>query len=396
MDDFELETLLNDLESDRVERKASTSDRGKIRETICAFANDLPNYQVSGVIFIGVKDDGTCANLPITDDLLKTLSDMRSDGNILPFPTIFVQKRILSGCELAVIIVEPSYSPPVRYNGRVCIRVGPRRATATREEESRLSEKRRSKDLPFDIQPIPMATLNDFDLELFNEYLRASLPIDVIEENQRSLEQQLASVRFTTAVSPFYPTNLGLLVIGQDPRQYISGNYIQFLRIDGLELGDPIRDQKEINGPISLILRRLDEIFQAHIFIETDLTKDIVEIQQPDYPLVALRQLAINAVLHRNYETSNAPVRITWFNDRIEIQNPGGPFGQVTRENFGQAGITDYRNPNLAEALKNLGYVQRFGYGIPLARRELSKNGNPEPEFLVEDSYVCVIIRRAI
>ena len=59
-----------------------------------------------------------------------------------------------------------------------------------------------------------------------------------------------------------------------------------------------------------------------------------------------------------------------WFWDRIEIQNPGGPYGQVTRANFGMPGITDYRNPHIAEAMKNLGYVQRFGVGISLARKE--------------------------
>jgi ATP-dependent DNA helicase RecG len=85
---------------------------------------------------------------------------------------------------------------------------------------------------------------------------------------------------------------------------------------------------------------------------------------------------------------------MTWFTDRIEIQNPGGPFGQVNRQNFAQPGITDYRNPHLAEAMKNLGYVQRFGVGIPLARRELEKNGNPPPEFIVEDAHVLVIVRR--
>ena len=58
-------------------------------------------------------------------------------------------------------------------------------------------------------------------------------------------------------------------------------------------------------------------------------------------------------------------------------QSPGGPFGQVNRQNFGRPGITDYRNPHLAEAMKNLGYVQRFGIGIQLARSELQKNGNP-------------------
>ena len=87
-------------------------------------------------------------------------------------------------------------------------------------------------------------------------------------------------------------------------------------------------------------------------------------------------------------------MRILWFNDRIEILNPGGPYGQVTKENFGQPGITDYRNPYLAEALKNLGFVQRFGVGIPLAKKELASNGNPPLEFAVENSYVLAIVRK--
>lgn len=159
MNDRELEILLNDLESDRVERKASVSDRNVIRQAVCAFANDLPNHQQAGVLFIGVNNDGSCANLPITDQLLLTLSDMRSDGNILPFPSIIVQKRTISGCELAVAIVEASDASSVRFNGRVWVRVGPRRATATLEEERRLAEKRRSKDLPFDLRPILLMDL---------------------------------------------------------------------------------------------------------------------------------------------------------------------------------------------------------------------------------------------
>jgi ATP-dependent DNA helicase RecG len=108
---------------------------------------------------------------------------------------------------------------------------------------------------------------------------------------------------------------------------------------------------------------------------------------------VALQQLTRNAIMHRGYQTTHAPVRITWFVDRVEIQNPGGPFGQVNCQNFGNPGITDYRNPHVAEAMKNLGFVQRFGVGIQIARRELAVNGNPEPEFNVEQSHVLVIVR---
>ncbi|MDF5721840.1 MAG: ATP-binding protein [Rhizonema sp. PD37] len=202
-------------------------------------------------------------------------------------------------------------------------------------------------------------------------------------------------MRFAT-IEPLKPTILGVLVVGNDPRQFVPCSYIQFLRIDGSELTDPIKDQKEVGGPLPYLLRILDETLQVHISIATNITASPVEIQQPDYPIVALQQLARNAVMHRTYEGTNAPVRITWFNDRIEIQNPGGPFGQVNRQNFGQPGITDYRNPHLAEAMKNLGYVQRFGVGIQLARQQLQKNGNPPLEFNVEDSYVLVTLKRRL
>ncbi|HBB31388.1 MAG TPA: transcriptional regulator [Cyanobacteria bacterium UBA8803] len=395
MDDAELETLLNDLESDRVERKASIADRNVIRQAICAFANDLSNYQQPGVLFIGVNNDGSCTNLPITDQLLLTLSDMRSDGNILPFPSLIVQKRIINGCELAVVIVWPSDAPPVSFNGRIWVRVGPRRATATREEERRLAEKRRAKDLPFDLQSLISATVDDLDLDIFRRvYLPSSLPIEILEENQRSPDQQLTSMRFATVESPPKPTMLGVLVVGKDPRQFVPGAYIQFLRIEGTELTDPIKDQKEIDGPLPELLHLLDEILQINISIASNITVQPIEMQQPDYPIVALQQLTRNAVMHRNYESTNAPVRITWFSDRIEIQNPGGPFGQVNKQNFGQPGITDYRNPHLAEAMKNLGYVQRFGVGIQLARQQLQKNGNPPLEFVVEDAHVLATVRR--
>ncbi len=104
---------------------------------------------------------------------------------------------------------------------------------------------------------------------------------------------------------------------------------------------------------------------------------------------------ARDAVMHRTYENTNAPVRVYWFDDRIEITNPGGPFGTVTAENFGRPGFNDYRNPNLATVLKTLGFVQRFGFGIADARKALAENGNPPLEFQVEPTTVLATLRRA-
>lgn len=200
------------------------------------------------------------------------------------------------------------------------------------------------------------------------------------------------SLRFIDSSADRAPTVLGVLASGKDPRQHIPGAYIQFLRIDGTDLADPIKDRKELAGPLPDVLRQLDEVLRLNIAQATDITSSDVERRIPDYPLEALQQLARNCVLHRNYEGTNAPVRITWFEDRVELLNPGGPYGLVTRENFGRPGITDYRNPHLAEIMAKLGYVQTFGVGIAIARRALEENGNRPPEFVVEDSHVLVIV----
>jgi len=196
------------------------------------------------------------------------------------------------------------------------------------------------------------------------------------------------------AVDDPTPTILGVLVLGISPRDWIPGAYIQFLRITGTELSDPIQDEASIDGDLGQVLRRIDEKMDSHNRITVDIKTGDQESRTMPYPRTALQQLIRNAVMHRTYENTNAPVRVHWFDDRIEIFNPGGPFGVVTRENFGQPGITDYRNPNLADAMKVMGFVQRFGIGIQTARTELEKNGNPELEFQTEPMTVLATVRR--
>lgn len=87
------------------------------------------------------------------------------------------------------------------------------------------------------------------------------------------------------------PTVLGILVIGKDPRQFLPGAYIQFLRIDGTELTDSIQVQKEITGPLPNLLKTVDETLETHILIASNITTQPVEIRHPDYPLAALQQL---------------------------------------------------------------------------------------------------------
>jgi len=392
LDDLALTALLTDLESDRVERKQSFAGKSPetVREAVCAFANDLAGHGAPGVVFIGAKDDGTpMQGFEVTDELLRSLADIKTDGNIVPPPTLLVEKRRLAGADYAVITVWPCDTPPVRYKGRIHVRWGPRRGLATAQDERILNERRRHRDRPFDVQPVTGATLEEIDrLRFEQEYLPSLVARDVLLANDRTLEQKLAATKLTVAEAEPVPTVLGLLVCGRSPSDWIGGAYTQFLRIAGQDLTDPVADEEVIHGTVADQIRRLEEKLESHnrrrVTFAASESETIVEA----YALDGLRQLVRNAYLHRSYEATNAPVRVYWFDDRIEIHNPGGPFGSVTVENFGQPGVTDYRNPNLAEALRALGFVQRFGAGIAIARKHFGSR----LRFEVQPGVIATII----
>ena len=387
LDDNELSKVIQSGESDRVEFTQSLRDLDKFREAICAFANDLPDHRKPGLLFVGIKDDGTRAGLSIGDELLQTLGGLRSDGKILPFPSMEVGKKILNGCEIAVIQVEPSDNPPVKFDGRCWIRIGPRRGQATADEERRLTEKRRWGNLPFDMHGVKNASVEtDLDMWKFeNEYLPSAVSPEAMEDNDRDRADQLRALRLTTRDGT--PTVTALLMLGKEPSHWFPGAYIQFVRYVGNRVTDAICDQAILSGPLPDQLREMDRLLKRNISTALN-TREYTHIETPDYPFEALRELVRNAVIHRNYDSSNAPVRVYWFADRVEIISPGSVYGEVKRENFGRPGITAYRNPTIAEAMRNMGFMQRFGMGIPMARKALAENGNPELKFEIEDAII--------
>ena len=399
MSDFTEEELLQIIaagETDRVEFKESLAGDAatRIREAICAFANDLAGREKPGLVFIGVKDDGAIGTLAVTDRLLQQLADMKTDGNIVPPPSLTVEKRRLQGKEVGLITVQPSNSPPVRFKGAIHVRIGPRRGIATSQDERILNEKRRYGDRPFDLQPMLTADLSDLNLTQFeNEYLTAAFSDEILAANARSLNEQLAATKMIVAADQPTATVLGLLTIGKNPQDFLHGAYMQFLRINGNEYTDEIIDAQEIRGAIPVLLRQLEEKLTAHNRIAVDITTSYIEQRTELYPMEALHQITRNAVMHRTYEATNAPVHVYWFNDRIEVLSPGGAFGAVTIERFGEPGLVDYRNPNVADAMRTLGFVQRYGVGIPIAKNQLAAAGHPELEFDVSTSFVRATVK---
>lgn len=248
-------------------------------------------------------------------------------------------------------------------------------------------EIRRFSGAPFDSRPVLTATEDDLDLRLFHT---TYLPAFTTTEDDRPIEADLAWLRLTMPTGT--PTALGLLTVGTDPSAHVPGAYLQFIRYQGLDLDAPVVDQQELRGNLITTADQLSSLLSGHLRTRLAEGEGFREEQLTDFPPEALRETCVNALMHRDYENSHAPVRIAWFDDRIEITNPGGPFGQVRTDNFDR--VTDYRNPRLAGAMKGLGYANRFGRGIWRIRSAMARSGSPAPEFLVDASTWSVILRK--
>lgn len=176
-------------------------------------------------MLIGVDDKtGAAVGKRFGDDVLNSLGGLRSDGNIQSLPAMMVSRIGLSdgSGDVVVIEVHPSDMPPVRYKGQVWIRVGPRRAVASEQEERMLTERRVARARTFDMRPCLDAVFEDLALELFHTYRARAIAPEVIEENHRAPKQQMASLRIFD-LRHDCPTNAGILLLGKDPRFWIPG-----------------------------------------------------------------------------------------------------------------------------------------------------------------------------
>jgi ATP-dependent DNA helicase RecG len=371
--------LIADMESDLIERTISIKEN-KLGPAVCALSNDFPNHKQAGYILLGVHDNGKLAGMTWTDDTLQAIGNVKSNGNVLPQPSMVVSPvyKFPEG-EVVVIQINPSHYPPVRYDGRCWIRIGPRRDRATVEEEKILIERRASYAKTYDLVPALGAKSDDLALEYFKSaYLPAAIDKDTIKENNRTVEEQLASLRFYDARESC-PTNAGILLFGVNPEFFLPGAYIQYVKFRGEEMTGDVEFEKKFSGALITELNSVDNFIKNNIIKERPIKKDsFQEHTIRNYSYWALRELIMNAIMHRNYE-ANAPIYIYEFSNRIEILNPGGLFGDANPQNFPNA--SDYRNVVLAESMKILGYVNRFNYGVKRAIDELVKNGNGKPDF---------------
>lgn len=377
----QLLNLLPQLENDRVEKTISITDTNKFGEAICAFANDLGASGRPGYLIIGAHDDGKIAGLKLEEAFIQQLLGYRTDGRTVPPPAMMVQQFHFPEGDIAVVEVQPSPVPPVRWRGKVCIRIGQRKGIANEVEERILSEKRSTFARSFDTQPAYGSDLGEIGIDIFKlTYLPTAIDAETLATNGREIKQQLSSLKFFDLKADA-PTYAGILLFGKNPRFHLPGAYVQYVRFTGTDETSDFEYEERFDGDLTTQFKVMNDFIKSQI--AKRVQHKLGEEYEFAYPPSTVQELLYNAVIHKDYQ-SNAPIKFYEFQDRIEIINPGGLYGNARPENF--PNTNDYRNPTLAEAAKNLGYINAFNVGVKRATAALKKNGSPDPKFLLDES----------
>ena len=278
------------------------------------------------------------------------------------------------------------------YRGRVFVRIGPRRDIASEAEERILTERRTAYMATFDATPCLGASLDDLELDYIKaSYLPAVVDAEILGQDKRDIKEQLASVRLYDRTHDC-PTYGAIVLFGKNPRYYMPGDYVQYVRFAGKEKGGEVLNEKRFQGPLYHMLPALESFVRDAIVTQRPVAASLFrEKTVINYPNNALRELMMNACMHRDYQ-SNMPIRLYQFDDHIEIMNAGGLYGEARPENFPM--VNDYRNPIVAEAMKEMKYVNMFNQGVKRVQDMLRENGNQEAAFDVSKLTVfCVEVR---
>ena len=154
---------------------------------------------------------------------------------------------------------------------------------------------------------------------------------------------------------------------------------MQFVRFAGKDKGGDILNERQFAGPLYKMLPILESFVRDGIITQRPVPESLIRKRTVwNYPEGAIRELLMNAFMHRDYQ-SNMPIRLYQFDDYIEVMNAGGLYGEARPENF--PSVNDYRNPLVAEAMRVMKYVNKFNRGVTRVQEMLKDNGNPPAEF---------------
>ncbi|MDY4079889.1 MAG: ATP-binding protein [Clostridium sp.] len=387
----ELIMLVNDIrkkkcESNYIELKAAAKGCPKIFDTLSSFSNQ----ESGGKIIFGIDENNNYDICGVYDaaDLQKKIMEqsLQMEPVVRPLCTVAtIDGKTVVCAEIQGI---DNFSKPCFYKGvgrlkgsYIRVADGDRLMT----EYEIYSYEAFKKKIEDELRIADRANIEDIMTNNLEKYL---LELRSKKANFTNLSNEKIC-RLQGFINESKPTLAGVMMFSDYPQAFFPQLCITAVSIPGTEMseigsvGERFIDNERIDGTFTQMLNDALIFVRKNIKSKTIIDKNTGKrVDKPDYPIVAIRELIINALVHRDYSihTDYTPITIKIFSDRFEIENPGGLYGRMTIDQLGKVSA-DTRNPFIANALEILGETENRYSGIPTIINAMKEYGLPEPKF---------------
>lgn len=369
---MDVKELIKKDESGNIERKSSISQIDEIIETISAFSNTK-----GGTIFIGVTNNGRVIGIEIGKDTIERVSNriiQNTDPKV--HPEISVEE--IDKKKIIRIEVKESTDKLVLAFGRPYKRTGKSTLKMSKEEYERLILEKHKGKLQFDNQICKNAEMEDIDKKKVNWYLKKREEIRKIKKpKDMPFNEILLNIDAVRKDGKLKPTNSGILFFSRNPQRFFVQSQLRVVKFKGTKVIHSVIDRIDCSGTLWEMIEQAEEFIRKNIRLLSFRTeKSFMREDKFEYPIRALREAMINALIHRNY-LETADTRVFIFDDRIEILNPGSFPNDVTPEKPMHKPV----NPILSRLMYDIGFIEKYGSGIYMMKELCRKWENKEPRY---------------
>lgn len=381
----ELEKLVQEIISQKCEqqhielKRAGQGTPEKLYDTLSSFSNQTDG----GVIIFGIdeKNDFELSGVYDVQDLQTKVTNQALQMEPVVRP-IFTVAAIAGKTVVSAEISEcDPFDKPCFYKGAgrmrgSYIRVGEADMPMTEYEiYSYEVFKRKIQD---ELRIVERADEGSFDKKILSEYfsnLKKAKPNLAMQSDKKILQLQ-------GMTDHGRPTVAGIMVLGEYPQAYFPQLSVTAMAVDGTEFGDlgengeRFIDNRRIEGSLTQMLEGTLAFIRRNTRVATIIDDNGRRADRTEYPMVAVREIVLNALIHRDYSihTDQSPIRVVLYKDRLEVENPGGLYGRITIDELGKT-AADTRNPFIAGALEVMMETENRFSGIPTIMNEMKKAG---------------------
>jgi ATP-dependent DNA helicase RecG len=392
----ELLEIISNGENSGVEFKRDVLENHALARELVAFSN-----LSGGMVLLGVEDDGSVFGLtrPDLEEWVMTACRDKIRPGIIPFFEVI--RDLAPGRNVAIVRVTRGFDvQSVWHNNRntYFIRVGTQSREPSPEELSRLFQQRGS--FRAELRPVSGAAVDDLDLRRLKDYFRRVRQQEVPPDADRSAWRTL--LVNTEIMIEEGITVGGMLLFGKTPNRFLPQAGVDAAAFAGLEKDYAARERAGLRGPMTPLFDARGQVVenglveQAVDFVRRNtpvaavLANGTRRIERPAYPPEVLREAMVNAVIHRDYLLSSTDIELSIYSDRLEIISPGRLPNGITPARM-RTGCRAARNQLLKDVMRDYGYLEHMGMGVPRKIIAGMKVHNGTEPVFVEDGERLVL-----